>query len=240
MTGYFLNIQFSISKKSLVFNLCNTNVYLNVIMIIPYKIGIDLCVLFYFNSLRKEEIAALSGPNEFAEFYTRLKSLKDFHKKHPNEVICGFIRIMPFIRQKLSLLCQHWQLFEDILIYISHCLFIFQISVPMAVEFEELDKLRENPDESAGWLQSLDVSYSCPNCFIIRNILQHTCTLQNVKTGFGRNTLSFITFVLFLAMVDFTDEEGYGRYLDMHECYIRFINLKGIEVCFCSCNIISE
>jgi len=67
-------------------------------MIIPYKIGIDLCVLFYFNSLRKEEIAALSGPNEFAEFYTRLKSLKDFHKKHPNEVICGFIRIMPFIR----------------------------------------------------------------------------------------------------------------------------------------------
>ncbi|KAK2159607.1 hypothetical protein LSH36_150g05032 [Paralvinella palmiformis] len=91
------------------------------------------------DGLRKEEIAALSGPNEFAEFYTRLKSLKDFHKKHPNE-----------------------------------------ISVPMAVEFEELDKLRENPDESA-------------------------------------------------AMVDFTDEEGYGRYLDMHECYIRFINLKGIE-----------
>lgn len=91
------------------------------------------------DGLRKEEIAALSGPNEFAEFYTRLKSLKDFHKKHPNE-----------------------------------------ISVPMAVEFEELDKLRENPDELA-------------------------------------------------AMVEFTDEEGYGRYLDMHECYVRFVNLKGVE-----------
>ena len=38
-------------------------------------------------SLRKEEIAALSGPNEFAEFYSRLKIIKDFHRKHPNEVI---------------------------------------------------------------------------------------------------------------------------------------------------------
>ena len=43
-------------------------------------------MLFYF-SLRKEEIAALSGPNEFAEFYSRLKIIKDFHRKHPNEVI---------------------------------------------------------------------------------------------------------------------------------------------------------
>ena len=38
------------------------------------------------HSLRKEEVAALSGPNEFAAFYQRLKSIKDFHKKHPNEV----------------------------------------------------------------------------------------------------------------------------------------------------------
>ena len=29
-------------------------------------------------------------------------------------------------------------------------------------------------------------------------------------------------------MVEFTDEEGYGRYLDLHESYERFINLKGI------------
>ena len=36
--------------------------------------------------LRKEEVSALSGPNEFAEFYMRLKGLKEFHKKHPNEV----------------------------------------------------------------------------------------------------------------------------------------------------------
>lgn len=31
-------------------------------------------------------------------------------------------------------------------------------------------------------------------------------------------------------MVDFTDEEGYGRYLDLHDCYLKYINLKGAEV----------
>lgn len=31
-------------------------------------------------------------------------------------------------------------------------------------------------------------------------------------------------------IVEFTDEEGYGKYLDLHECYEKFINLKGIEV----------
>jgi len=30
--------------------------------------------------------------------------------------------------------------------------------------------------------------------------------------------------------VEFTDEEGYGKFLDLHECYVKFINLKGIEV----------
>lgn len=30
-------------------------------------------------------------------------------------------------------------------------------------------------------------------------------------------------------LVDFTDEEGYGKYLDLHECYEKYINLKGIE-----------
>jgi len=89
---------------------------------------------------RKEEVAALSGPNEFAEFYARLKQIKDFHRRHPGEV-----------------------------------------SVPMSTEFEELKKIRENPgDESNN-------------------------------------------------MVEFSDEEGYGRFLDLHECYTMFINLKGVE-----------
>lgn len=92
------------------------------------------------DGLRKEEIASISGPNEFAEFYFRLKGIKDFHKKHPNE-----------------------------------------ISIPLSVEFENLNNLRENPSEE----------------------------MNN--------------------MVDFTDEEGYGRYLDLHECYERYVNLKGVE-----------
>ena len=30
-------------------------------------------------------------------------------------------------------------------------------------------------------------------------------------------------------MVEFSDEEGFGKFLDMHECYTKFINLKGVE-----------
>lgn len=92
------------------------------------------------DGMRKEEVQSLSGPNEFSEFYTRLKQLREFHKRHPNE-----------------------------------------ITVPMSVEFDEISKQRENPSEEA----------------------------QNI--------------------VEFTDEEGYGKYLDLHECYEKFINLKGIE-----------
>ncbi|KAH3739064.1 hypothetical protein DPMN_045710, partial [Dreissena polymorpha] len=91
------------------------------------------------DGLRKEEVQALYGPNEFQEFYSRLKNLKDFHRKHPNE-----------------------------------------ISVPMSVEFDEINKLKENADDNTN-------------------------------------------------MVEFSDEEGYGKYLDLHECHTQFINLKGIE-----------
>nr|CAG4638336.1 EOG090X03G1 [Cyclestheria hislopi] len=92
------------------------------------------------DGLRKEEVASLSGPNEFVEFYNRLKTIKEFYKKHPNE-----------------------------------------ISIPMSIEFDEIAKQRENGADE------------------VNNL------------------------------VDFTDEEGYGKYLDLHECYIKYINLKGIE-----------
>jgi splicing factor 3A subunit 3 len=88
---------------------------------------------------RREEVAKLSGPNEFAEFYERLKQIKDFHRRHPGE----------------------------------------SISVPMSVEFEELKKAREGSDDAV--------------------------------------------------MAEFSDEEGYGKYLDLHECYEKFVNLKGVE-----------
>ncbi|PVD28299.1 hypothetical protein C0Q70_10886 [Pomacea canaliculata] len=92
------------------------------------------------DGLRKEEIQALAGPNEYAEFRQRLTAIDKFYAQHPNE-----------------------------------------ISVPMSIEFDELAKQRENPSDEA----------------------------QN--------------------LVDFTDEEGYGKYLDLHECYIRFLNLKGVD-----------
>ncbi|KAF3833618.1 hypothetical protein F7725_024822 [Dissostichus mawsoni] len=92
------------------------------------------------DGMRKDELAAISGPNEFAEFYNRLKQIKEFHRKHPNE-----------------------------------------ISIPMSAEFDELMKARDNPTEEE----------------------------QN--------------------LVEFSDEEGYGRYLDLHDCYLKFINLKGAE-----------
>jgi len=48
----------------------------------------------------------IAGPNEFQEFYKRLKEIKDFHRKHPDQVF-----------------------------------------VPMSVEFDELEKMRENPTD---------------------------------------------------------------------------------------------
>lgn len=42
---------------------------------------------FLIERMRRDELAAISGPNEFAEFYNRLKQIKEFHRKHPNEVV---------------------------------------------------------------------------------------------------------------------------------------------------------
>nr|CAG4646131.1 EOG090X03G1 [Macrothrix elegans] len=89
---------------------------------------------------RKEEVRLLSGPNEFVEFYNRLKQIKEFYKKHPNE-----------------------------------------IAIPMSMEFDEFEKQRENGADETNNL------------------------------------------------VDFTDEEGYGKYLDLHEHHVKFINIKGME-----------
>lgn len=41
---------------------------------------------FLSDRMRRDELAAISGPNEFAEFYNRLKQIKEFHRKHPHEV----------------------------------------------------------------------------------------------------------------------------------------------------------
>ena len=41
------------------------------------------------DGMRRDEITALSGPNEFGEFYNRLKQIRDFHRRHPGRVLNG-------------------------------------------------------------------------------------------------------------------------------------------------------
>lgn len=72
----------------------------------------------------------------------------------------------------------------------------------MSVEFDELAKARENPTEEMASEFSFG-NFFCGGCI--------DC---------------------FVDLVEFSDEEGYGKYLDLHECYEKYINLKGIEVCF--------
>lgn len=92
------------------------------------------------DGLRKEEIGALSGPNEFAEFYGRLRTIKEYHRKYPNE-----------------------------------------IAEPMQMEFLRLKEMREKLPEEQDLL------------------------------------------------AEFTGEEGNGKYLDLHEVYTLYLNLKGVE-----------
>ncbi|VDQ11455.1 unnamed protein product [Trichobilharzia regenti] len=77
------------------------------------------------------DIQTLSGPNEFNEFYERLKQIKEFHRKHPGE-------------------------------------------------FEKYKEMREKPEEANA------------------------------------------------VLIDFSDEEGYGRYLDLHDVYKKYLNVKGV------------
>lgn len=37
---------------------------------------------------------------------------------------------------------------------------------------------------------------------------------------------------VFVDLVEFIDEEGYGKYLDLYEVYDKFLNLRGVEVWF--------
>jgi splicing factor 3A subunit 3 len=93
------------------------------------------------NGERAKEIQAIGGPNEFAEFYSRLKSLKDIHRKNPNET-----------------------------------------ARPLTIEFQEMANFIQDPDRVEKEL------------------------------------------------VRFTDEEGYGKFLDMHLLHEQYMNLKGVNV----------
>lgn len=85
---------------------------------------------------RKAEITSMTGANEFSEFYSRLRSIKESYKNNPNEV-----------------------------------------AIPMSVEFDEFLKSRESENN----------------------------------------------------LVDFTDEEGYGRFFDLNQCFNLYLNVKGLR-----------
>jgi len=93
------------------------------------------------NGEREKEIQSIGGPNEFAEFYSRLKILKDFHRKNLNEN-----------------------------------------ARPLTVEFQEMTDYAQDPDRVEKEL------------------------------------------------VRFTDEEGYGKFLDMHTLFDQYLNLKAVNV----------
>lgn len=120
---------------------------------------------------RKTEVAALSGPNEFSEFYSRLKQIKEFYKKHPNE-----------------------------------------ISVPLQVEFDELSKSYATPPGPNG---------AAPSMGTVLN--------NNVNAGTGVAPLADANTENSSLLVEFSDEEGFGRYLDLHECYGLYLNIRGVE-----------
>ncbi|KAI9209555.1 uncharacterized protein BJ171DRAFT_560888 [Polychytrium aggregatum] len=89
------------------------------------------------HGLGKAELQAIAGSNEFAEFYERLKTIKDYHRKYPNEIV-----------------------------------------EPMELSFRNI----HNPEQEDEEMEVL-----------------------------------------------FSGEEGMGRYLDLHQLYDIYINLKGIE-----------
>lgn len=79
----------------------------------------------------------------------------------------------------------------------------------MSVEFEELMKAKDNPSEEA---QS------------------KSGVMRVLFAEAGVSHVIVTVSMLISDLVEFTDEEGYGRYLDLHDCYLKYTNLKGVEV----------
>ena len=278
-----------------------------------------------FSSLRKEEVQALSGPNEFLEFYQRLKAIRDFHRKHPNEVqflseiqsspqnsklnnetyctsritfhgakyrchsaiphdtesvemhlcktavfslvICfmervglvGILVCSSITFQSCSMLVVvgfEWR--YDVMVSLRFCLQKrAAISPKMRLAFRDSIKLPVFKK-----IFSLFIHRSACQCrwnskrsrrFENRKAMKAVsdiCSLTTRRHHY-RNPLAvlncqFVKFFAFLKhdadgitqivmrivsdMVEFSDEEGYGKYLDLHECFIKYTNLKGIEV----------
>lgn len=72
------------------------------------------------------------------------------------------------------------------------------------------------------------------SCISLLNILYNHAQIINYiivqALVLHSKLLHFFFSVFKLDMTDFTDEEGYGKFLDLHECYEKYLNLRGIEV----------
>ena len=96
----------------------------------------------------------------------------------------------------------------------------------MQMEFLKMDKERENPPEE---LQSRLLSV-CLSAYLYVRERMSLCTPLHVYIYMCTSSPTHTPPPILTGIVDFTDEEGYGKYLDLHQCYDCYINLKQLEV----------
>ena len=77
-------------------------------------------------------------------------------------------------------------------------------------------------------------TYSFPTMYMysmcsIKDSLLLYMALRNCVFSLGF-LFSLLHVRVHLDLVAFTDEEGYGKYVDLHEVYDKFLNLRGVEV----------
>ena len=109
------------------------------------------------HSLRQEEIAALSGPDEFAEFYRRLKQVRTL------DLLWFFFLLLPspFLPSPSLLLPLSLPLPPPSQLKDYRYRYPSDVEEPMQMEFLKLDKERENPD-----------LHQCYDCYINLNQLE--------------------------------------------------------------------
>lgn len=65
---------------------------------------------------------------------------------------------------------------------------------------------------------------------LVHCVCVHVCVCEYLSAF----TL-LLPFTTCIAVVDFSDEEGYGKFLDLHAVYYEFLNLKQFEVSWKPC-----
>lgn len=124
------------------------------------------------NGMRRQEMASVGGSGAIPEFYTRLKTIRDYYRKRPNDV---------FVPSE------------------------FQVRNMFGLELQEAKKPAAEPTPTAGTTSEQDKSAAAA---------APTTATKAADSGM---------------LVDFTDEEGGGIFLDLYECYDAYLNLRGVQ-----------